>query len=260
MVDIHFHLLPGLDDGPDTIETSVDMARMAMADGTTHIVATPHASPRFSFDPELVARRAEEVRALVGDGLTILTGCDFHLSFENLQDIRQHRDRYTINRNGYLLVEFASYSIPPQIEHTFHEMQLAGITPIITHPERNRILRRHTEWLDRWVSHGCAMQVTAGSLLGRFGPNALEAAKAWLETDRIHVLASDAHDTTSRPPELAAAYAHVAEVRGEETARALCIENPLAAIEGRPLPWMPEPSGAVEISGEQKKRKKFWFF
>ncbi|HVB33332.1 MAG TPA: CpsB/CapC family capsule biosynthesis tyrosine phosphatase [Patescibacteria group bacterium] len=259
MVDIHFHLLPGLDDGPDTLEMAVEMARMAMADGTTHIVATPHANPRFSFDPELIAKRAEEVRSQVGDQLTILTGCDFHLSFENLQDIQTHRDRYTINHNGYLLVEFASYSIPPQIDQAFHELQLAGITPIVTHPERNRILRGHTDWLDKWVSRGCAVQVTAGSLLGRFGPNAQEAATRWLETDRIHVLASDAHNTTSRPPELAAAYERVAEMRGEETARALCIENPLAAVEGKPLPWMPEPRGTVEISAG-RKRKRFWFF
>lgn len=259
MVDIHFHLLPGLDDGPETLEMAVEMARMAIADGTTHIVATPHANAQFPFDPELIAKRAAEVRSRVGDQVTILTGCDFHLSFENLQDIRQHRDRYTINRNGYLLVEFASYSIPPEIDQTFHELQLAGITPIITHPERNRILRRHTDWLDKWASHGCVMQVTAGSLLGRFGPNASEAATAWLETDRIHILASDAHNTTTRPPQLAAAYRHVAEVRGEETARALCRENPLAVVEGRPLPWMPEVHSAAHIALD-RKRKRFWFF
>jgi protein-tyrosine phosphatase len=259
MVDIHFHLLPGLDDGPDTLEMAVEMARMAVADGTTHIVATPHANSRYPFDPELVARRADEVRSRLGNTVTIVTGCDFHLSFENLQDIQVHRDRYTIDRKGYLLVEFASYSIPPEIDQTFHNLQLAGITPIITHPERNRILRHHTEWLDKWASRGCVLQITAGSLLGRFGPNAQEAAAAWLETDRIHVLASDAHNTTSRPPELAAAYTHVAERRGEETARALCVENPLAAVEGRPLPWMPEPSGPVAAPAEAK-RKRFWFF
>lgn len=259
MVDIHFHLLPGLDDGPDTLDLAIEMAKMAKAEGTTHIVATPHASPRYAFDPELIAKRAAEVRTGVGDGLTIVTGCDFHLSFENLQDIRTHKNRYTIDGKSYLLVEFASYSIPPEIDQTFHELQLAGITPIITHPERNRILRQHTDWLDKWASRGCPVQVTAGSLLGRFGPNAQQIATAWLETDRIHVLASDAHNITSRPPELAAAYEHVAEVRGEETARALCIENPLAALEDRPLPWMPEPSGPSTISvGE--KRKRFWFF
>jgi protein-tyrosine phosphatase len=259
MVDIHFHLLPGLDDGADTLDMAVEMAEMAIRDGTTHIVATPHASPHYVFDPELIAARAAEVRARVGDRVTIVTGCDFHLSYENLQDIRQYPTRYTIDGKGYLLVEFASYAIPPQIEQSFHELQLAGITPVITHPERNGILRGHTDWLDTWVSRGCAVQVTAGSLLGRFGPHAQEAAMGWLETDRIHVLASDAHNTTSRPPELAAAYRRVAEIRGEETARALCVENPLAAVEGRPLPWMPEPAGEAHFA-VGRKRKRFWFF
>jgi protein-tyrosine phosphatase len=258
MVDIHFHLLPGLDDGPDTLELAIEMAEMAAAEGTTHIVATPHANERYVFDPELIAQRAAAVRSRVGDRVKIFTGCDFHLSFENLQDIQKHPNRYTIDGKNYLLVEFAPYSIPPEIDQIFHELQLAGLTPIITHPERNRILGRHTDWLDKWVSRGCAVQVTAGSLLGRFGPNAREIATEWLESDRIHVLASDAHNATSRPPELAEAYRHVAAMRGEDTARALCIENPLAAVEGRPLPWTPEPKGAVEIAG--RKRKRFWFF
>ena len=258
MVDIHFHLLPGLDDGPDTLEMALEMAERAAADGTTHIVATPHANPNFLFDSELIAQRAAELRSKVGDRLKIFTGCDFHLSFENLQDIQKHPQRYTIDGKGYLLVEFAAYSIPPEIDQTFHELQLAGITPIITHPERNRILRRHTDWLDKWASRGCAVQVTAGSLLGRFGPSAQQTATAWLESDRIHILASDAHNTTSRPPELGAAFQYVAQSRGEETARALCIENPLAALEGKPLPWTPEPSGAAETT--PGKRKLFWFF
>jgi protein-tyrosine phosphatase len=259
MVDIHFHLLPGLDDGPDSIELSVEMAELAVADGTTHIVATPHANDRYPLVPELVEERLGQVRELVGDKLKIATGCDFHLSFENLQDVRVHPERYTINRDGYLLVEFADYSIPPSIDQTFHELQLAGITAIVTHPERNRILRRHTDWLDKWTSRGCAVQVTAGAFLGRFGPVAQQVVEQWLVTDRIHFLASDAHNVTSRPPGLSEAYHRVVELRGEQAARALCVENPLAAFEGRPLPWTPEPSGAIEI-GPPRRRKRFWFF
>jgi protein-tyrosine phosphatase len=259
MVDIHFHLLPGLDDGPDTLELSLAMAEMAAADGTTHIVATPHASSRYPFVPELVADRLEEVRSRVGDRVRIGSGCDFHLNFENLTDLRRHPDRYTINQKGYLLVEFADYSIPPSIDQTFHELALTGITAVVTHPERNRILRRHTDWLDKWVNGGCAVQVTAGALLGRFGPNAQRVAEQWLATDRIHILASDAHNVTSRPPGLSGAYERVVELRGEEVARALCIENPRAAFEGQPLPWTPEPSGLVELE-EGKRRKRFWFF
>ena len=114
MVDIHFHLLPGLDDGPDTLEMALEMAERAAADGTTHIVATPHANPNFLFDSELIAQRAAELRSKVGDRLKIFTGCDFHLSFENLQDIQKHPQRYTIDGKGYLLVEFAAgFSIVP---------------------------------------------------------------------------------------------------------------------------------------------------
>jgi protein-tyrosine phosphatase len=258
MVDIHFHLLPGLDDGPDTIELALEMAEMAAADGTTHIVATPHASTRYPFVPELVSKRLREVQSRMGDRVKIGCGCDFHLSFENLMDIHRHRDRYTINQKGYLLVEFADYSIPPTIDQTFHELALEGITPIITHPERNRILRRHTDWIDKWVNGGCTVQVTAGALLGRFGPNAQRAAEQWLATDRIHILASDAHNVTSRPPGLSGAYERVVALRGVEVARALCIENPRAAFDGLPLRWTPEPSGPVEI--EPVRRKRFWFF
>jgi protein-tyrosine phosphatase len=259
MVDIHFHLLPGLDDGPDTLELTLEMIEAAAADGTTHIVATPHASPRYVFDPKVVAERLAEVRGLAGEKVKIVSGCDFHLSFENLQDVQRRPEIYTIDGKSYLLVEFADFSIPPTIDDTFHGLQLAGITPIITHPERNRILRRHTDWLDKWAGRGCVIQVTAGALLGRFGPNAQQIAEQWLATDRIHVLASDAHNVTSRPPGLGEAYRRVVELRNEETALALCVENPLAAFEGRPLPWTPEPTGAV-ASGPERRRKRFWFF
>ncbi len=258
MVDIHFHLLPGLDDGPETLDLALEMLEMAVGEGTTHIVATPHANARYPFLPDVVAERLAEMRQHAGDRVKIVSGCDFHLSFENLQDLRSHRDRYTIDGKGYLLVEFADYSIPPAIEQTFHELQLAGITPIVTHPERNRLLCQHTDWLDKWASHGCPLQITAGSLLGRFGEKAREIAERWLSADRIHILASDAHNVTSRPPGLRDVYQRVVELRGEETARALCIENPLAAIEGRPLPWMPEPDAA--IAAAPARRKRFWFF
>lgn len=256
MVDIHFHLLPGLDDGPETLELSLGMLEMAVAEGTTHLVATPHANSRYPFVPEVVADRLAEMRQHAGDRIQIFAGCDFHLSFENLQDLRGHPERYTIDRHGYLLVEFADYSIPPTIDQTFHELRLSGITPIVTHPERNRLLSQHTDWLDKWASQGCALQITAGSLLGRFGEKAREISERWLSTDRIHILASDAHNVTSRPPGLREAYQRVAELRGEQTARALCIENPLAAIEGRPLPWTPEPAAAAAPA----RRKRFWFF
>jgi protein-tyrosine phosphatase len=113
MVDIHCHILPGLDDGPDALEMSLEMAEAAIADCITHVVATPHANDSFPFDPELIHKRCEELRERVGDRLQLLTGCDFHMSFENLQAVQTDPARFTINQKNYLLVEFADFAIRP---------------------------------------------------------------------------------------------------------------------------------------------------
>jgi len=257
MVDIHCHVLPGLDDGPDSLEESLQMAEMAVADGITHLVATPHADGEFRFDSDLVQQRRNELQALVGGKLTLATGCDFHLSFENLQDLQGHPTRYTINQKSYLLAEFADFSIPPTIDDTLHQLQLARLSPIITHPERNGLIRAQPEKLYRWIHQGCYVQITAQSLLGRFGRSTQRLVEAWLDEDRIHFFASDAHNLTSRPLRLRQAYDVVARRRGEEVARALFHDNPLAAFEGRPLPYTPEPRDTGHALG---RRKRFFFF
>jgi protein-tyrosine phosphatase len=258
MVDIHCHLLPGLDDGPDSLEEALGMAEMAVADGITHIVATPHANDRFRFDAEVVARRRDEIQSRMDGRLHIGTGCDFHMSFENLEDARAHPRKYTINQKQYLLVEFANFSIPPMVDETLHRLQLLGIVPVITHPERNALLRGDPARLEDWVRRGCTVQVTAISFLGRFGEAAQHWAETWLEQDVVHFIASDAHNTGSRPPQLREAYGVVAARKGEPAAQALFRENPLAAFEGRELPYLPEPREAPRTPS--RRRKRFWFF
>jgi protein-tyrosine phosphatase len=264
MIDIHCHILPGLDDGPESIEVACAMAEMAIADGITHVIATPHASPSYPFVPELVKQRRDEIQSRFEDRLLLATGCDFHLSFENLQDIRHDPTRFTLNQRNYLLVEFADYSIPPSLDHALHELQLAGLHPIVTHPERNPLIRAQPERLFAWLRQGCYAQVTAQSLLGRFGSSAQEITQEWLDAGAVHFLASDAHNATSRPLRLKEAFDHLVQTRGEEVARGLLVDNPLAAFEGRPLPYVPE----MEYSGDQpgntprktRRRKRFWFF
>src|SRR5579875_1269198 len=105
MVDLHHHLLPGLDDGSPDLETSLEMARLAVADGITHVVCTPHASDRYAFDPERVLLAAEQLRAALEENnirLTLGLGCDFHLNYDNIQDALVHPTRYTINSHDYL--------------------------------------------------------------------------------------------------------------------------------------------------------------
>jgi protein-tyrosine phosphatase len=260
MVDIHCHILPGLDDGAETIEQSLEMAEAAIEDGITHVVGTPHANGEYRFDPTVIRQRRDELRERLGDRLRLGTGCDFHLSFENIQDLRNDPAKYTINQKNYLLVEFADFSIPPGVDETLHQIQLLGVSPIITHPERNRLIRAKPEQLRGWLRRGCYVQITAQSLLGGFGENAQKQAEEWLEEDMVHFFASDAHNTSKRPLRLRAAYQAVAEKRGEGIAQALFLDNPLAAFEGRPLPYEPEPPEVASRTAHARRRKRFIFF
>jgi len=256
MIDLHCHLLPGIDDGPESIETSIEMAEAAIADGITHVVATPHASNEYHFDFARVRRLRDELQAKIGDRLHLATGCDFHLSPENLEALRANAAPFCINQRDYLLVEFNEYSIPPAMDQTLHEIQLLGLRPIITHPERNAILRVQAERLARWVRLGCSVQVTAASLTGTFGPGVQKDAWSWMSQGLVHIVASDAHNTSRRPLRLASARAAVREQLGDETARALFVENPKAALEGRELPYVPELPDVRKLP----QRKRFFFF
>jgi protein-tyrosine phosphatase len=260
MVDIHCHILFGLDDGADSLETSMQMAEMAIAEGVTHVVGTPHANSTYKFVPELIRKRRDELQAAVGDRLILATGCDFHLSYENLQDLQKNPQKYTINQKQYLLVEFADFAIPPSMDDTLHQLQLAGLSLIITHPERNALLRAQPERMYRWLHQGCYVQITAQSILGRFGSLAQLRAEEWLDADRVHFVASDAHNLKARPLQLRTAYDSVAQRRGEALAQALFRDNPLAAFEGRNLPYEPEQADPSGKPLQYRKRKRFIFF
>jgi protein-tyrosine phosphatase len=256
MVDVHCHILPGLDDGPDDIETSLAMAESAITDGITHVVATPHCSNEYSFDYARVQRLGERLQSELGDRLKLATGCDFHLNPENLDALRTDASRFCINQHHYLLVEFNEISIPPSMDDTLHSLQLKGLRPIITHPERNAILRRQPERLANWARLGLFVQVTAGSLTGTFGPRAQEDSLCWIGQGFVHFVASDAHNTKRRPLRLQPAYDAVSKQFGEDKARALFIDNPLAAFNGQELPHVPE----IPAEGGPPRRKKFFFF
>jgi protein-tyrosine phosphatase len=235
LIDIHSHVLFGLDDGARTLEESAAMARMAAEHGTTDLVATPHASPEYRFDPERIAERLAEVQAVVGGAVRLHTGCDFHLSYDNIQDALAHPSKYTIDGRNYLLVEFSELLIFRNTEEIFARLMDAGMIPVITHPERNGLLRQRLEQIAAWVERGARVQVTAQSLTGEFGRRAQEFSCDLLDHGLVHVLASDAHDTERRPPRLDAAYRWVSRHYSEALAEALCVANPQAALAGEPM-------------------------
>jgi protein-tyrosine phosphatase len=238
-----------LDDGSKTLEESVAMLEMAAASGTVAIVATPHADLEYKFQPEVIRQRVDELKLCSGGKPAIFEGCDFHLTFDNIQDALANPRKYTINHENYLLVEFSDLLIFQNTADIFDSMRRAGIQPVITHPERNTLLQQRLPQLEAWVEAGCSLQVTGQSLLGRFGKTARQFALELLKRRMVHFIASDAHDTKHRPPVLRESFELVSNEFGPGTAEILFVLNPGATLRGAPLEPIPDEAA----------RTKKWF-
>jgi len=241
VIDIHSHILPEVDDGSKSWDVSVAMCRMAAADGITHQVATPHANDRYHYDRAYLQTLVAHLQSLVGPALKLSLGCDFHLSYDNMQDVLANPERYAIEGTHYMLVELSNYSVPQQTTDCFMQLGDRGITAIITHPERNPILRESLPRVVEWAEQGCVIQMTGSALTGFWGERVRQAAIWLLERQAVHVLATDAHDLEKRVPVLSTSRDAAAEICGEEIAEALVEANPQAIISNQPLPYFPRP-------------------
>jgi protein-tyrosine phosphatase len=229
------------------------MAEASIAEGVTHIVCTPHADDSYVFQPQLNQERLAILNEHLGGRLTLGLGCDFYLSYENIEDAYKNRTKYTINGKQFLLVEFPNLSITPAISQTLYRLAISGIVPIITHPERNPVLVSNSHRLIDWLRSGCLIQITAASLTGRFGKRAEAFSNQLIMKNWVHFIASDAHSIDGRPPAMAEAYMFLKTHYGQDTADRLCIHNPRAAFLGQPLPPQPEPIGLFEKFNSQKR-------
>jgi len=244
MVDIHHHLLPALDDGSPDLATSLAMARMAASDGITHVVCTPHASSQWTFDPAVTASRLNDLRAALAAEsipLTLGAGCDFHLSYDNIEDAHANPTRYTINAGRYLLVELPDVILAPRMGETLYSLRAAGMVPILTHPERNLTLQRTPERLANWLRNGLLVQITTSSVLGEMGKEAERMAHRLLDNRWVNFLATDAHNLTTRPPVMSRAHDLIAKKYGAEYAHLLCTTNPTAVFQNQRLRSQPAP-------------------
>ncbi len=237
MIDIHAHILPGLDDGPRTMDESLRMCELYVAQGVTTVVATPHmCDPRFDVSPQAVrnsARELSEACCQRGLSLDVLPGGDIRLQPELLQ-VLDAGELLTINDTGkYLLLELPP-QVVPRIEGLVFELAVRGVTPILSHPERNLEFCRKPYRLVDLVERGCLVQVTAGSLFGQFGPVAKQMVKRILEAGLVHVVAGDAHSSRGRRPELRRAAELLMSLVGEDVTSNLLYANPAKIVRGEP--------------------------
>lgn len=243
MIDIHAHILPGVDDGAKNWEQSLEMARMAVEDGITVMVATPHLFKGRTIDLSqvndkgLILQHVAQLRHRLYEEkipLEIIPGCDFPLSFESLKFLDEGRALTINDANRYLLLELPDTSLPPAMEEICFHLQSKGITPIITHPERHMIIQEMPYKLKRLIDLGCLVQMTGNSLTGWFGRRVKKISRQLVKLGYVHLLATDAHDPKGRPPLLCEAVTELSRLVGEKRARAMVNDIPEKIIAGEP--------------------------
>jgi len=267
MIDLHCHILPGVDDGPETMEESLAMYRLSMGDGIRTIVATPHTlNGVYQNDRSTILAKVRELNRKIAEcrlqnadcripepfssstvqfknpmtqlpnnpmTLNILPGADVHFSPELPQQIEEGK-ALTIGDGGrYLLLEFPVQGIPRGTEEILFQLMVRGITPIISHPERNLEIAYKPQRYLEMMRMGCLGQVTAMSLTGEFGEEVKRVADKLLKLRLVHIIASDAHSPNIRPPLLSSAVQAAARIVGGAEARKMVTFYPQAVLEGQ---------------------------
>lgn len=239
-VDIHCHILPGIDDGARDVNESIQMARQAIRAGVGAIVTTPHHLPRSS--STAAEEASERVAGLQHHMNEAGLDLDLHPGQENaihpdLIQILQDKEALSLNESDYLLVEPPFQSYPAYVEEVLSALQSIGITPVLAHPERNSDIQKSPEIVADLVKRGIIIQVNTGSFLGHYGEAAQESVSVLLRRNAVHVIATDAHSSSgNRVPNMKKGFEAVAREMGEERAWSLTRHNPLAIMEGREVP------------------------
>lgn len=232
MIDLHSHLLPGIDDGARSMDEALQLARVAVDDGITHITFTPHIHPgRFDNNVSTIQPVFEAFKQALKDAsvpLSVAMSGEVRLSAEVLMLVAQNQIPFlgTWEGKNVMLLELPHSHIPPGSDKLVKWLLDRNIIPMIAHPERNKDIIRDLEAVTPFVELGCLFQVTAMSMAGGFGVASAQRAMEMLEKGWITVLATDAHNLEHRPPVLSEGYAAAKAVVGEAAAKALVLDNP----------------------------------
>ncbi len=244
LIDIHSHLLYGVDDGPSNVTSCLDMVKSALASNTTHIIVTPHHMRGGYNNPkETVIQKTTELQALLQEqnlSITLFPGQEITLTSQLIAEFQQDR-LLTLNHSRYMLIELPHDHIPKYTEEYMHELKVYGIVPIIAHPERNQEIWMNPERLGHLVDCGALSQVTASSLSGASGKKMQLLALKLCKQSRVHCIASDAHGAVNRPYGLAAAYAVITQYLGEASS-AYFMQNAQRILDNEMIPEMPDSS------------------
>lgn len=244
MYDVHCHILPNFDDGAKSLEVALQMARLAVDDGITHLVCTPHIYPGlFDYDTKHIQAAADAFRSeleLADIPLTLAIGADIQLVSEIVQRLKDG-SMPTINQSRYLLFEPPHHIAPSGFKAAIFNVIAAGYVPVITHPERLSWIETHYKEFIQVAGQGAWMQITAGSLTGGFGARPQYWAEKMLGDGIVDLLATDAHNVTSRAPILSEGKLAASKLVGDMEADALVNERPMAIWNNLPINQVSRP-------------------
>ena len=260
MIDLHCHLLPGIDDGAKDSGESLEMARLFVAEGVTTVACTPHIFPGVydNRGPEIrrrVALLQSEIDA-ADIPLRLVTGGDVHIAPDLVAKLKSG-EALSLNDSRYVLVEPPHHVLPPRMDELFFNLLSAGFVPILTHPERMTWIDRNYDMLRQLVKSGAWMQITAGALLGTFGREPKRWSERMLREGMVHVVASDAHGPTRRPPMMKAAFRALETAVGEAEALNLVLNRPKAILQNKACGEV-DPPAAIPSKAKTNEKRNMW--
>ena len=249
MIDLHCHILPGFDDGAADLSISIKMAKLLMADGVSAVACTPHILPGLypNSGPQIqeATRRLQQIFDQEGIRIQLVSGADNHIVPDFVAELRRGH-LLPLAGSRYVLMEPPHHVAPPKLEELFFMVLVAGYVPILTHPERLTWVKSQYPMVRRLARAGVWMQITAGSLTGIFGRNARYWAERMLAEGLVHILATDAHDESHRPPNLGEGFTCAAKLVGDVEAQHLVSTRPRGVLQNLEPSRLPPPLSSPE--------------